>query len=255
MRVPADRPILPAGHSAQGLPMIVLAGGFGTRLQSVLPATPKALAPVGDIPFLALQLQNWIAQGVRVFLFMLHHHADQIIDFVEGSRDGLLRGCEATCLVEPTPMDTGGAIAFAVRERNLQGDFLVANADTWLGGGIGELTQAASPAMAVIRVDDTGRYGQVEFDDHRRVTVFREKDARGLPGWINAGMCRLNAELFRDWDGQRFSLERKTFLELAARERLTAVELDSDFIDIGIPKDYSQFCRWVEEGRIGSLCS
>ncbi len=235
--------------------MLVLAGGFGTRLQSVLPGTPKAMAPIGATPFLALQLENWIAQGVRSFVFLLHHQADQIIRFLETNCGGLLRDCEVVHLVEPLAMDTGGAVAYAVRELALEGDFLVVNADTWLGSGVWELRSLPAPAMAVIRLEDTRRYGKVEFDEAHRVTAFREKSAEGGPGWINAGVYRLNSSLFRNWDGARFSIEKKTLHDLVGQGRLQAVELDTDFIDIGIPEDYSRFCQLAGEGRIDDLCN
>lgn len=234
--------------------LLVLAGGFGTRLQSVLPGTPKALAPVGEAPFLALQLENWVAQGIRSFVFLLHHQANQITDFLDTVKSGLLKDCEVVSLVEPAPMDTGGAVAYAVRELGLDGDFLVTNADTWLGSGIRELTASHAPAMAVIRLDDSSRYGQVQFDDSHRVTAFTEKNALGAPGWINAGLCRLRADMFDNWDGSRFSLERQTFPELVQRGELRAVAIEPDFIDIGIPEDYQRFCRWIEAGRKGTLC-
>ncbi len=234
--------------------LLVLAGGFGSRLQSVLPGTPKALAPIGDVPFLALQIENWVAQGISSFIFLLHHQADQIIDFLDGARSGLLKDCKVQNLIEPAPMDTGGAVAHAVRELTLNENFLVTNADTWLGSGIQELIASAAPAMAVIRLDDCSRYGQVQFDDSQRVTAFTEKSATGGPGWINAGLCHLDANLFRTWDGARLSLERQTFPALVQHGQLRAVTIQPDFIDIGIPEDYQRFCRWIEGSRKGKLC-
>jgi len=236
------------------LKLLVLAGGFGTRLQSVLPGMPKALAPVGEIPFLSLQLENWISQGIRSFVFLLHHQANQITDFLDTLKSGLLKDCEVVSLVEPAPMDTGGAVAYAVRELGLDGDILVTNADTWLGSGIRELTASYAPAMAVVKLEDSSRYGQVQFDDSHRVTAFMEKDALGAPGWINAGLCRLRTDMFDNWDGARFSLEKKTFPALVQRGELRAVAIEPDFIDIGIPEDYQRFCRWIEAGRKSTLC-
>lgn len=234
--------------------LLVLAGGLGTRLQSVLPNTPKALAPVGEVPFLEMQLEHWIAQGVRSFVFLLHHQADQITDFLDSVKSSLLKGCEIKILIEPEPMDTGGAVAYAVRELDLDGDFLVTNADTWLGSGIPELEATPAPALAVTRLVDSSRYGQVQFDGNRRVTAFIEKNGLGVPGWINAGLCRLRADLFKNWDGTRASLERQTFPELVQRGALQAVAINTEFIDIGIPEDYQRFCRWIEGGRKGKLC-
>lgn len=235
--------------------LLVLAGGFGTRLKTAVADVPKALAPVGDVPFLQLQLEHWLAQGLYEFTFLLHHQADQIIAFLNSHQAGILKNCHINWLIEPMPMDTGGAIAHAVREMDLTGDFLMTNADTWLGGGVQELMQAASPTMAVLKLADVSRYGQVHFDRDAHITAFAEKNSRSESGWINVGLCHLNAELFKDWDGKPFSLERKLFAELVQNRSLSAIPLQTDFIDIGVPDDYHRFCRWVEAGCQVPLCN
>ncbi len=235
--------------------LLVLAGGFGTRLQSVVSSAPKALAPVGQVPFLYIQIENWIAQGLRSFLFLLHHQADLVISFLEAEKNGLLADCQVSWLVEPIPMGTGGAVAYAVKELNLTGDFLLTNADTWLGAGVRDMSKSVAPSMAVLKLPDASRYGQVQFNAQLNVTVFSEKSGSKSSGWINAGLCCLSADFFRDWDGQPFSLERISFPVLASQRTLKAVPLQSDFIDIGIPDDYFRFCHWIASGRKGRLCS
>lgn len=235
--------------------MLVLAGGFGTRLQSVVKEVPKALAPVGDVPFLYLQIEHWIAQGVSSFAFLLHHQADLIISFLQKEQAALLKDCEVQWLIEPTPMDTGGAIAYAVEQLHLSGDFLMTNADTWLGTGIEEIRQASAPSMAVVELADATRYGRVQLDDQNHVTAFYEKNGSKVTGWINAGLCLLNSECFRNWNHLPFSLERTTFPILVNNGTLKAVPLHTEFIDIGIPDDYFRFSRWIAADRKGSLCS
>jgi len=235
--------------------LLVLAGGFGTRLKTAVADVPKALAPVGNMSFLQLQIEHWLAQGLREFTFLLHHQADQIIAFLQAQQSGLLKDCQVDWIIEPVPMDTGGAIAHAVRTLDLKGDFLMTNADTWLGGGIHEMMQSAAPAIAVVNLADVSRYGQVHFDHEHRVTAFAEKNGQCAAGWINAGLCHLNADLFNNWDGQPFSLERDLFAMLVQNQRLTAVPLHTDFIDIGVPDDYHHFCRWVAAGCQIALCN
>jgi NDP-sugar pyrophosphorylase family protein len=233
--------------------MLVLAGGFGTRLQSVVAEVPKALAPVGQVPFLYLQIENWIAQGLRSFVFLLYHQADLIISFLEAEKNGLLTGCQVSWLVEPAPMDTGGAVAYAVQQLHLKGDFLITNADTWIGTGVQEVARSAAPSMAVLSLRDASRYGQVQFSDEFFVTSFSEKNSSQGLGWINAGLCHLNADFFSNWDGRPFSLERISFPALAGRGVLKAVPIQTDFIDIGIPHDYLSFCGWIETGKESEL--
>lgn len=235
--------------------LLVLAGGFGTRLKSAIADVPKALAPIGDVPFLQLQLEHWLAQDLREFTFLLHHKADQIVTFLQAQQVRLLKDCQVDWLIEPVPMNTGGAIAHAVKTLNLKGEFLMTNADTWLGRGGSEMMQSLAPAMAVVNLPDVSRYGQVHFDHAQRVSAFAEKDDQCAAGWINAGLCNLNVELFKNWDGQPFSLERDLFPTLVQNRRLTAVPLQTDFIDIGVPADYHRFCRWIAAGRQNPLCN
>lgn len=112
-------------------------------------------------------------------------------------------------------------------------------------GGIKELMQSVSPAIAIVNLADVSRYGQVHFDQLNCVTEFAEKTSLISAGWINAGLCYLSADLFNEWNGKPFSLERHLFTTLVNDRNLTAVPLQTDFIDIGIPADYHRFCDWV----------
>lgn len=235
--------------------MLILAGGFGTRLQSVVADVPKALAPVDSVPFLYFQIEHWISQGIRSFVFLLHYQADLIIDFLKAREMDLLKECTVEWLVEPSPMDTGGAVAYAVQELNISGKFILTNADTWLSSGVETLARSDANTMAIVCLQDVERYGQVRFDECHRATAFREKGGSKGEGWINAGMCLLEADYFKSWDGLPFSLERDFFTGLLARGELKVIPLQTDFVDIGIPADYLKFCQWYKTGCRGKLCS
>ena len=109
--------------------------------------------------------------------------------------------------------------------------------------------------MALVNLGDVSRYGHVHFDHAQRVSAFTEKNNQSAVGWINAGLYRLNAALFKNWAGQPFSLERDLLVMLVQNRLLTAVPLQTDFIDIGVPADYHRFCRWVATGRQNPLCN
>jgi D-glycero-alpha-D-manno-heptose 1-phosphate guanylyltransferase len=232
---------------------LVLAGGFGTRLRSVVSEVPKPLAPVLDRPYLHYLIESWIAQGVTSLTFLLHHQADMVATFLQGQKKaGHLRNCELRIVTEPQPMGTGGAVAYAVRELGMEGSFLVTNADTWLGAGIAQIWETEAPAMAIVHVDNCERYGSVRTEKDK-VIAFEEKQHSAGSGWINAGLYHLQADYFRNWNEQPFSLERELFPDLVEVGSLTAVPLETDFIDIGIPHDYFRFCSWIESGKAGAL--
>jgi D-glycero-alpha-D-manno-heptose 1-phosphate guanylyltransferase len=235
--------------SALMLPLFVLAGGFGTRLKPILDGFPKALAPVNGRPFLYLQIEHWLKQGCTSLIFLLHHHADAVINFLDSEKNKLLKDCDVQYIVEPEPMGTGGAISYALERLAFKGDFLLTNADTWLGLGLVEIMEVDSPAILVVKVEDVGRYGEVIFDHGNLITKFIEKGVSQNSGWINAGICRMNTSYFEGWNCRPFSIEQATFQRLVLEHCLRAVPVDTDFIDIGIPEDYGHFCRWVESGK------
>ena len=233
--------------------LLVLAGGFGTRLRSVVSDRPKALVPVGSEPLLRLQIKNWRGQGIHSFVFLLHHQAAQIIDFFKAERSSSLLDCEVECLIEASPLGTGGSVANAIRTLNLHHDFLLVNADTWLSAGIQALTDANSPSIGVIHVPDASRYGSVKLNARSQVTNFQEKSILSEPGLINAGIAKLSSSHFEDWDGHAFSLERDLYPKLIDQRVLIGVALRGKFTDIGFPEDYARFCAWVATGSIDEV--
>jgi NDP-sugar pyrophosphorylase family protein len=231
--------------------LLVLAGGFGKRLRSAVSDVPKPLAPVDGRPYLGYQIKNWLDQGVSLLTFLLHYEADSIEAFLK-LHQKQFRNCEIRTLTESQPLGTGGAVAFAVQQLGLTGSFLVANADTWLSLGVQRIFDAEMPAMATVRVENSERYGRVQIEKNQ-IVEFEEKQKSSGPGLINAGLYRLHADLFRDWNGQPFSLERELFPKLASLGQLKSVLLETDFIDIGVPEDYFRLCRWIESEKKGVL--
>ena len=234
--------------------LLVLAGGFGSRLKSVVSNVPKPLAPINGTPFLSFQLDNWCSQGIKEFIFLLHYEANTIIEFLkawnnlEANQDIKMR-----FVIEHSPLGTGGSVANAVQKLNLTSDFLVTNADTWLGSGIQELSHASAPVISVVEVANAKRYGNIAFDKNFCVTRFAEKVESENSGWINAGLSLLHPEIFTSWDGKENSLEADYFPSLVKKNYLIALPLKDNFIDIGIPEDYHRFCKWIEKAQQGQL--
>lgn len=235
------------------IPLIILAGGFGTRLSAVVKDAPKPLAPVVGKPFLHYVLQAFRDQGLEKFIFLVHHKADMMQEFIrEEMEQGLLVGCDTQVVLEENPLGTGGAVANAVKMLNIQGRFLVANADTYMESGVAALCSTRVPAIAVVDVDDCSRYGAVKTQGEN-ILRFEEKKENAGPGLINAGLYLLDGSIFEATLPEAFSMEKDIFEKLAATGGLRFAAVDTVFIDIGIPEDYHRFCRWIEQEKRGDL--
>ena len=110
---------------------IILAGGFGTRLQSLVSDVPKPMASVGGRPFLAYLLDYLINQGIARVILALGYKHQAIIDYF-GKR---YRSLDLTYLIEESPLGTGGALQKALAVTD-EGPILALNGDTFLSHGI-----------------------------------------------------------------------------------------------------------------------
>ncbi len=224
--------------------LIVLAGGFGTRLQSVLNGLPKPLADINGEPFLKYQFENWINNGFNDFIISLHYKAELIISFLDKHKDGLLKQSKIQYIIEESPLGTGGAIAHIISNIELTDPFFVANADTWVESGYDILDQNKGCQIGLTEVRNASRFGNVKLDEERNIIKFEEKVELEQEGLINIGLYRLEKSIFLKISEKVFSLERDLFPLLVSEQKLKGIILNTKFIDIGIPVDYHEFCKW-----------
>ncbi|WP_264004207.1 sugar phosphate nucleotidyltransferase [Mycolicibacterium sphagni] len=215
--------------------LVVLAGGFGTRLRGAIPeGLPKPMAPIGSKPFLEHLLDRGIAQGVRDIHLLVGYRAE----IITGHFGAAYRDVPISYSFEETPLGTGGALKAAAAQ--LADEFVFANGDTFadcdypdlldrLGSGVLSMTLAA--------IADVSRYGSVVTEGDVAVR-FREKGATG-PGMVNAGTYGCRRELLGMLpERASFSFETD-FLEPALPKLRPPFQIvKSGIIDIGTPESY-----------------
>lgn len=233
-------------------PILILAGGFGTRLKSVVSEVPKPLAPVAGKPFLVHLIDNLIIQGANEFLLLLFYKAEAINNVIN-QYFSEKNGIKIKSIIEKTPLGTGGSILNAIHKLNITESFIVINADTWLECGLDEINCSPKNSIATIKVQDCSRYGTLKLNN-KKVENFIEKDDFTNGGYINAGMYHLDPKVFLQFKlNSNFSIENDIFPSLSNKGILSAVKIDTKFIDIGIPEDYFKFCAWMESEKINDL--
>ncbi|MCS7082753.1 MAG: nucleotidyltransferase family protein [Bacteroidetes bacterium] len=227
------------------LSAIVLAGGLGTRLRSVLGGRPKVLAPIAGRPFLDYLLRHLRAQGVRRVFLSTGFGAEQLEAFVG---DGSAWGLSLTSIRDPEPLGTGGAIAHVFsRIPDLRRSFVL-NGDTFFTGSLRRLLEEhldrpdAQATIALVRSEQTDRYGSVRINaqDHR-VEAFIEKASAIGPAWINAGVYVLERSFAaRIAESGPCSLEWDVFPRWVGRGLYGVPFPEAAFLDIGTPEDYAR---------------
>jgi len=218
---------------------IVLVGGLGTRLRSVVSDIPKPMAAVHARPFLAFVLDRLVDCGFTdVVLATGYRH-----EALHGHFGNSYRGLNVAYSIETEPLGTGGAVRLALDHVGPQNVFVM-NGDTYLELDFDAMLAAHDSAralvtLAVCHVSDAARYGTIDLRGDI-AQHFIEKGPSG-PGWINAGTYILGPGIRSFFPSAKaFSFERDVLARDIATIRPLVFRSYGRFIDIGTPGDYAR---------------
>ncbi|HMK03644.1 MAG TPA: nucleotidyltransferase family protein [Ferruginibacter sp.] len=227
-------------NEVRGGQAIILAGGLGTRLRSVVPYMPKCMAPVAGKPFLYFVIEHLKNQGVDKFIFSLGYKHEMIEEWLHEQYPDL----QVQTSVEDEPLGTGGAIKLGctlATEKNV----LILNGDTLFKINTAKLLDfheksGADCTLSLKPMHNFDRYGVVEISKDHSIASFKEKQ-QYEKGLINGGVYVLKKNYFlKEQLPRKFSFENDYLEKYFEKRRMYAVVQDEYFIDIGIPEDYER---------------
>ena len=224
---------------------IILAGGLGTRLRSVVQDVPKPMALVQEKPFLETLLTYYAKQGITRCILSVGHLAHIIQNHFGHSWQGLAIDYS----IETSPLGTGGGIlqASTLLDHSNQ-TCLALNGDTFFAINLAQLAQFHEAKQAAISLScfsspDIERYMGLSIDETDRVTQFNVKSHTGQ-FLVNGGAYLINSSLLNMLTKEptlRQSWENDTLPKLLEQDYpLFAHAIQADFIDIGVPDDYAR---------------
>ena len=258
---------------------ILLCGGMGTRLRSVVSDRPKPMADICGKPFLQYLLEMLRDKGITEVIFALGYMGEMIEEYFQ---DGSAFGLKIAYSYEEEPLGTGGAIRNAL-PKILEEELLVLNADTYFPMDYQGLLRFHQEndgdfSLATRAVPDISRYGAVRRDPAGRILAWNEKlgdggqqpgegskqpiegnaqqaassSPKSLSGEINGGIYVMKKSLVAEIPEGKQSLEQDCIPKwLSEGKRIFGLPFHGYFMDIGIPKDYQQFITDVEQGKHG----
>lgn len=223
--------------------VLLLAGGFGTRLSEETNSIPKPMVPIGGKPILWHIMKTYCHYGFNEFVILLgykghvikeyfinyfYHQSDLEVDIAENSVKILNNKSEPwkiTLLDTGLHTMTGGRV---LRAKDIIGDepFMLT-----YGDGVGDIDieslvkfhESHDGAITMTTVQPEGRFGGVAFDGKtEKINAFLEKP-KGEAGWINAGFFVCQPKVF-DYilDGDKTIFERAPLENLAKDGELFA---------------------------------
>ena len=223
-----------------GVQAIILAGGFGTRLRTIVSDLPKCLAPVSGKPFLYYVIDHLQQQGVTKFIFSLGYMSEAIQLFLKESYPTL----DYQLSIEDEPLGTGGAIYKACTMAT-EPTVLALNGDTLFSINVQQLLELhqlkeSHCSICLKPMQQFDRYGVVKMDTNNCITSFEEKKWND-EGLINGGVYAVDRDKFLAQPfAEKFSMEKDYLELLVGKGNFYGLVQDAYFIDIGIPEDFER---------------
>lgn len=215
----------------------ILVGGFGSRLKSVVPVTPKPLAPIKTHCFLDYLLHSLEEYSLKRVVLLTGYRAQDFAEYAKQNRFSF----EVLVSEEKTPLGSAGALKLAQAKLGEEKNVLVLNGDTYYDGSLEDFFLEDPDSANVIGVhkkDPADRFGLVELGADEKVLRFCEKQPNSA-GYVYSGIARLNAKVLDMIPPGQVSLEQEIFPKLIGN--LKAIKLGGDFYDIGLPESYQDF--------------
>jgi NDP-sugar pyrophosphorylase family protein len=220
--------------------IVILAGGLGIRLRSVVKDQPKVLAPIQNRPFLSYLLDQIIRIEGKDVILCTGYRGDLVFRAFGDHYHSL----KLSYSQEPEPLGTGGAL-FAALPFLTSEHVLVMNGDSYFDTDFNtflnwHISNSSQATILLTEVCDVQRYGQVVLGQKHKVLNFIEKGGNTSVGLINSGIYLIRRELLRDSatrSCKNVSLEKDVFPKWIGLG-LYGFKSQGRFIDIGTLESY-----------------
>lgn len=219
-------------------PVVIMAGGLGSRLGDLTSNCPKPLLKIGNKPILEIILENFIEHGFRRFYFSVNYMSEQIERYFE---DGKEWGVSITYIRETTKLGTAGSLSLASFDRDepifiMNGDLLTKVNFTQLLEF--HLSSKADGTMCVRKYDFQVPYGVIETDGDS-ISKIVEKPVHAF--FVNAGIYVLNPD-FLDYIPQNQYMDMPSLFEKAKAKAhsLKVFPIHEYWLDIGRLEDFEK---------------
>ena len=218
---------------------IILAGGLGKRLRTVISNKPKVMAPIGEYPFIQYLLDYPDSLGISKVVLSVGFLYESIYNYL-GNNYGNIN---IKYSVEEKPLGTGGAIKRSIGLTKTQ-DVIVINGDTFTTIDYNKMMKTHKDNGEIITVaikyeKNRSRYGNILVKNNR-ICEFIEK-TKNDGGYINVGSYIINRKIFDQFDlPPHFSFEKEFMQCYINKINPMSYLFDGMFIDIGLPQSYAR---------------
>lgn len=237
---------------------LILCGGVGSRLKSVVSDRPKILAEINGVPFIEYLLNYLEINGLKRVTLCTGYRHDQIEKWVSSSYQGNLL---ISFSIEQKPLGTAGAV-YNARNQIKSDDFFVINGDTFFNIKFSKLLELfysheSLGLLSLVEINSIKGYGTVTIDKQNKINSFTEKSNKEQSSnYINAGIYVFNNNIFKLIEPNNCTSMEYDLLPLLINQfpdKIFGYPFKGEFIDIGTPNNYKKSENFFSKFRSKSF--
>lgn len=227
-----EQPLLGHKNSLDGVPVIIMAGGKGTRLYPYTKILPKPLIPIGDIPIMERIIHKFLEYGIRQFYATVNYRKNMIKSYFSES----LEQYEIRYVEEEVPLGTAGSLSLI--EEKFDRPMIITNCDILIHADYGDIYryhQESGNEMTIVSAlkNIEVPYGVIRSKENGAVETIEEKPK--LSYFVNTGMYVLDPKAQKEIPkDQFFHMTDLADALLAQNRKVGMYPISEDsFLDMG----------------------
>lgn len=221
------------------VPVVIMAGGKGTRLEPFSKIFPKALFPIGDRPIIEIIIDEFKKYGINKYYLTLNHKGDMIESYL----NNIKKDYEISYIRENDFLGTAGSLKL-LKDR-ISDVFIVSNCDVIVKANFEEVVNFHKEKKVVLTILSSIQhykipYGVINFKEDGEVTDTIEKPEYTFT--INAGVYVLNKEALK-YMPEQVCFDMTDFIRILIKnnEKVATYPVnENDYIDIGQWEEYKK---------------
>ncbi len=234
---------------------VIMAGGKGSRISSMVSDIPKPMIPIDGKPLLEREIVSLRDQGITEFILTVSHLSEVIMDHFGNGHD---LGVDITYFKEKTPLGNAGAL-YQLKDR-LTEDFLLINGDVLFDIDVNRFIAFHNEKKALVTLfthpnDHPYDSGLILTDEDDRVIRWLTKEEERPVYYqtkVNAGLHILSPEVLqKEINKEKIDLDRDVLKPLCGG-RMFAYASSEYVKDMGTPERYEMVCRDYLNGKVGA---
>lgn len=210
--------------------VLILCGGYGSRISSITKKKAKPLIEIFNKPFLYYLIKNITRYNFTNFYLLSHYKNNDFIKFKKKFEYKL--NSKIQVIYEKTKLDTGGAVLNAIKKINNKNDFLLINGDTYLDVDFDQIyreyKKKSSPLMLLIKSSKfSKKLNSMDIDQYKKIIFSKKK-------LMNSGLYFFNKRYLKKfYKFKKCSFENFILKDLILSNKVRGLKINNKFIDIG----------------------